>query len=152
MIARTWKGAVRPPDADEYVEYMRRTGFAGLASTPGNLAVLGLKRVTLDAAEFIVMSLWESEAAIRGFAGESPQRAVFYPEDQRFLIDRDEHVDHFEVVYLGVPTERSAALEPKGLLRRLAEWWLRGGVAMLCGEPRVTGVITPRGFTYVRLP
>lgn len=151
MIARTWKGAVRAPDADDYVDYLRRTGFAGLGSTPGNLAVLGLRRMTPDAAEFIVMSLWESEAAIRGFAGESPQRAVFYPEDQRFLIDRDEHVDHFEVVYLGASTERSAG-EPKGLLRRLAGWWLRGGVAMLCDGPRVSGVITPRGFTYVRLP
>jgi hypothetical protein len=24
---------------------------------------------------------------------------VFYPEDDRFLVDRDEHVDHFEVVF-----------------------------------------------------
>lgn len=152
MIARTWKGAVRTSDAEEYVDYLRRTGFVGLGSTPGNLAVLGLRRTTADAAEFIVMSLWESEAAIRGFAGEHPQRAVFYPEDQRFLIDRDEHVDHFEVVYLSSPTENGAAAEPRGLLRRLVEWWLRGNVAMMCDGPRVAGVLTPKGFTYVRLP
>lgn len=152
MIARTWRGAVRARDAEEYVDYMRHTGFAGLGSTPGNLAVLGLRRMTADAAEFIVMSLWDSEAAIRGFAGEHPQRAVFYPEDQRFLIERDEHVDHFEVVYVSSPTENGVVSEPKGLFRRLVERWLRGGVAMLCDGPRVAGVLTPRGFTYVRLP
>ena len=151
MIARTWRGAVRPRDAEEYVEYLRRTGFAGLGSTPGNVAVLGLRRVTAEAAEFIVMSLWESEAAIEGFAGAEPQRAVFYPEDRRFLIERDEHVDHFEVVHLSGSPEKTAAAESKGL-RRLVEWWLRGGVAMLCDGANVTGVITPRGFTYVRLP
>jgi len=26
------------------------------------------------------------------------ERAVFYPEDDRYLIDRDEHVTHYEVV------------------------------------------------------
>jgi hypothetical protein len=28
MIARTWSGAVRTPDADEYATYIRETGFA----------------------------------------------------------------------------------------------------------------------------
>jgi hypothetical protein len=26
-------------------------------------------------------------------------RAVFYPEDDRFLISRDDQVDHYEVVF-----------------------------------------------------
>ena len=151
MIARTWRGSVRPSDAENYVDYLRRTGFVGLGSTPGNLAVVGLRRVTTEAAEFVLISLWESEAAIRRFAGEHPERAVFYPEDQRFLIERDEHVDHFEVVHVSGPGSGAPA-EPKGLLRRLVEWWLRGDVPMLCDETRVTGVVTPRGFTYVRLP
>ena len=48
---------------------------------------------------FLLVTLWESEEAIRRFAGDTPGRAVFYPEDDRFLVDRDEHVDHFEVVF-----------------------------------------------------
>jgi heme-degrading monooxygenase HmoA len=152
MIARTWRGRVRPSDAENYVHYLERTGFVGLGSTPGNLAVVGLRRVTADAAEFLLISLWETEAAIRRFAGEHPERAVFYPEDQRFLVERDEHVDHFEVVHLSGAAGDSASGQPKGLLRRLVEWWLRGGVSMLCDGARVTGVVTPRGFTYVRLP
>ncbi len=151
MIARTWRGSVRPTDAEDYVDYLKRTGFVGLGSTPGNLAVLGLRRVTAERGEFLLISLWESEAAIRHFAGEHIERAVFYPEDERFLVDRDEHVDHFEVVHLSGPAGNGAPAEPKGLLRRLVVWWLRGGVAML-GDGRHTGVVNPRGFTYVRLP
>ena len=29
MIARIWTGSVRTPDADEYADYIRDTGFAG---------------------------------------------------------------------------------------------------------------------------
>jgi hypothetical protein len=36
--------------------------------------------------------------AVRRFAGDDPERAVFYPEDDRYLVARDEHVTHYEVV------------------------------------------------------
>ena len=78
---------------------MTRTGFRDLRATPGNLGVFGLRRTGPKKAEFIVLSLWESEAMIRGFAGEDIGRAVFYPEDEAFLIEKDDHVDHFEVVF-----------------------------------------------------
>ncbi len=101
MIARTWRGRVRATDADRYLDYLRRTGLSGYAETPGNLGALALRRIIDDRAEFLLISFWESEQAIRGFAGDDPGRAVFYPEDERFLIERDEHVDHFEVVHRG---------------------------------------------------
>jgi hypothetical protein len=37
--------------------------------------------------------------SIRGFAGNDIDKAVFYPEDDHFLVDRDDHVTHFEVVF-----------------------------------------------------
>jgi len=99
MIARTWRGATRAEDGEAYVRYLNETGFAEYRGTPGNLGVLGLRRMVGDRAEFLLVTLWESEEAIRRFAGDTPGRAVFYPEDDRFLVDRDEHVDHFEVVF-----------------------------------------------------
>jgi len=99
MIARTWRGATRAEDGEAYVRYLNETGFAEYRGTPGNLGVLGLRRTVGDRAEFLLVTLWESEEAIRRFAGDTPGRAVFYPEDDRFLVDRDEHVDHFEVVF-----------------------------------------------------
>ena len=35
--------------------------------------------------------------AIRAFAGDDVERAVFFPEDERFLVERDLHVIHYEV-------------------------------------------------------
>ncbi len=34
---------------------------------------------------------------IHGFAGEDISRAVFYPEDDRYLVQREDTVTHFEV-------------------------------------------------------
>ena len=99
MIARTWRGATKAEDADAYLEYLEETGFSEYRATPGNLGVLGLRRVADGRAELLLITLWESEEAIRRFAGDDVSRAVFYPEDDRFLIDRDDHVDHFEVVH-----------------------------------------------------
>lgn len=98
MIARTWRGVTRAEDADTYLEYLEKTGFHEYRATPGNQAVLGLRRVVDGRAEFLLVTLWESEEAIRKFAGEDIERAVFYPEDDRFLIEKGERVDHFEVV------------------------------------------------------
>ena len=98
-VARTWRGATRLDDAETYVEYLKGTGFRFYRETPGNLAVLALRRRQGDQAEFLLITLWESEDAIRRFAGDPIGRAVFYPEDDRFLVDRDTHVDHFEVVF-----------------------------------------------------
>ncbi|MES1245312.1 MAG: hypothetical protein ABUT39_27160 [Acidobacteriota bacterium] len=98
MIARTWRGATRAEDADVYLEYLEKTGFSEYRATPGNRGVLGLRRVADGRAEFLLVTLWESEEAIRKFAGEDIERAVFYPEDDRFLIEKGERVEHFEVV------------------------------------------------------
>jgi heme-degrading monooxygenase HmoA len=99
MIARTWRGATKAKDSEAYLEYLQRTGFAEYRKTPGNRGVLGLRRIVNDRAEFLLVSLWESEAAIRRFAGSDIEKAVFYPEDERFLVDRDNHVSHYEVVF-----------------------------------------------------
>ncbi len=99
MIARTWAGATQAADADAYLNYLHATGLAAYRTTPGNRGVLALRRVRGDRAEFLLLTLWESEDAIRRFAGDDIGRAVFYAEDDRFLVARDEHVDHYEVVF-----------------------------------------------------
>jgi heme-degrading monooxygenase HmoA len=99
MIARSWRGATRARDADAYLKYLHRTGLAEYRKTPGNRGVLGLRRIVKDKAEFLLISLWDSRESIQKFAGEDIEKAVFYPEDERFLVERDEHVSHYEVVF-----------------------------------------------------
>lgn len=99
MIARIWRGATKAEDGDAYLDYLHRTGFAEYRATPGNRGVLGLRRMENDRAEFLLLTLWESEEAIRRFAGDEIEKAVFYPEDERFLVEREERVSHFEVAF-----------------------------------------------------
>lgn len=101
MIARIWRGAVRAEDAAAYAEYVQRTGIDGYKRTPGNRGAWALWRIDGDRAEIVTVSLWESRAAIEGFAGQDIEKAVFYPDDDRFLIDRDLTVRHYEVAGTG---------------------------------------------------
>ena len=98
MIARTWRGAVRRDDAAAYARYMEETGVAGYAATAGNRGVWMLARDEGELTEFVMFTLWDSMDAVRGFAGDDPEVAVFYPEDDRFLVERDPHADHFQVL------------------------------------------------------
>ena len=99
MIARTWRGWVRTEDRAAYVDYIERTGMAEYRSTPGNQGAWMLARDLGDGrTEIVTLSFWASVDAIRGFAGEDIERAVFYPEDDRYLVDRETTVTHHEVV------------------------------------------------------
>lgn len=98
MIIRTWRGATAHEDADRYVEYLRATGVREYRTTPGNLGVYLLRRPLEDRVEFLLISMWVSMEAVQRFAGDDPDRAVFYPQDDAFLVRRDEHVEHFDVV------------------------------------------------------
>jgi heme-degrading monooxygenase HmoA len=97
MIARTWRGATRADDATAYAQYMRDTGVRELRGTPGNAGVLMIHRQHEGRAEFQVISLWESLESVRAFAGPDIARAVFYPEDEAFLVQRDLVAEHWQV-------------------------------------------------------
>ena len=98
MIARTWRGWTRSADADAYVEYLQRTGIKEYRETPGNRAAFILRRRDGDRTEFVTLTFWDSLDAVRGFAGDQLEQAVFYPEDDRFLIDRETTASHYDVI------------------------------------------------------
>ena len=106
MIARTWRGFTSAEDADRYLAYLHETGLKEYRATPGNRGVFALRRVVDDRAELLLVTLWESAEAVLAFAGDAPGKAVFYPEDDRYLIARDLEANHYDVVF--------AAGEPDG--------------------------------------
>lgn len=120
-IARTWSGATSAADADRYLEYLGRTGLRDLAGTSGNEGVLALRRLDGDRAEFTIISLWRHERDVESFAGVETERAVFYPEDGDFLLERDETVRHYEVVFAESTVSGRGPVAP--WLARLLDWW-----------------------------
>ena len=106
MIARTWRGAVRREDGDAYAGYMLETGVRGYREIPGNRGVWMLRRELGELTEFVMFTLWDSMDAVRAFAGDDPETAVFYPEDDRFLVECDLRTTHFDVAAHEAPDAR----------------------------------------------
>jgi heme-degrading monooxygenase HmoA len=98
MIARIWRGAVRHADADAYAAYIQDTGVAGYAATPGNRGAWMLRRDAGELTEFVTFTLWDSLEAVKAFAGDEYETAVYYPEDDRFLVERERTALHYTVV------------------------------------------------------
>jgi uncharacterized damage-inducible protein DinB/heme-degrading monooxygenase HmoA len=122
MIARSWDGLTKAEQADAYADYLRDTGVKDLAATSGNRGVYVLRRREGEEARFRVLSLWDSMEDVRRFAGDEPERARYYPEDERFLKALEPHVAHFEVVAEGGPHAGGAsATELARELETLAE-------------------------------
>ena len=96
MIARIWRGAVRDADADEYVAYINATGIDEYRATPGNAGAWLLPPARRPDRDRHVLAVGSMDA-VRAFAGDEPERAKYYPEDERFLVEHDDVVEHYEV-------------------------------------------------------
>ena len=93
-----WRGWVSTERVGDYVDYIGRTGLAEYRQTPGNLGAEMWTRDLGDGrTEVTTLSWWESLEVIRGFAGDDIGKAVFYPEDEKYLIGQDTTVTHHEV-------------------------------------------------------
>ena len=99
MIARTWIGVTPKAKADEYLEYLMKTGVKDTESIRGNQGVYLLRRIRGEHAEFLFISLWDSIESISKFAGADPEKAVYYPEDKDFLLELSPKVIHYEVLH-----------------------------------------------------
>jgi heme-degrading monooxygenase HmoA len=98
MIARVWRGVTPAAKADAYLDYLNATGVPGYQKTEGYRGVRILRRITGDQAEFLLISLWDSLDAIRRFAGDDFEKAVYYPEDDQYLLWREPNVTHYDLL------------------------------------------------------
>ncbi len=96
MIARVWRGATRAEDGEAYAAYVEESGLASARKLAGSRGTLLLRRVVGDRAEFETVLLFDSLDDVRAFAGDDLEAAVFFPEDDRYLVERDLHVSHYE--------------------------------------------------------
>jgi heme-degrading monooxygenase HmoA len=71
MIARIWHGITPKSKADEYLEFLKRTGVPDYQATEGNPGVHVLCRVEGEQAHFLTLTFWSSVDAIKVFAGEN---------------------------------------------------------------------------------
>lgn len=97
MIARIWHGKTKASDATAYLEYLFKSGIPGYRATRGNTGAWVLRRIDNDIAHFITVSFWESRDAIAAFAGADTEVAKYYPEDEKYLLEFEPKVTHYEL-------------------------------------------------------
>ena len=97
MICRIWHGRTPRIKADAYARFLANRAMPDYQSVPGNLSVSVLRRDDADVTHFLTVTTWESEDAIRAFAGNDLLKAKYYPEDSEYLLELEQHVQHFVV-------------------------------------------------------
>jgi len=98
MILREWRGRVPHEKVDDYVQVLEETGLKEYAATPGHSGTWLLLDRDGEAAEITLLTLRTSRESIHAFAGEDISRAVYYPEDDDFLLEKPERLRHYEVL------------------------------------------------------
>jgi len=89
-------GATHAAKSDEYLNLMRTVAIPDYRSTPGNKGAYALRRIEGDTAHFLMVTFWESEAALRAFAGDDAS-AKYYDFDKDFLLELEPHSTHYEM-------------------------------------------------------
>lgn len=97
MIARTWHGVTSRAKADEYLRLMRTIAVPDYQAIAGNRGVYVMRRIEGETAHFLLLTLWDSEDAIRQFAGEDIEKAKYYDFDPDYLLELEPTVTHYEV-------------------------------------------------------
>ena len=117
FILRRWTSRIRTADRQAYVSYIGKTGVVDYLATAGNLGCeMLLRDIGDDSTEVTTLSWWISMDAIRAFAGADVDKARYYREDDHFLLERPECVEHHEVVIekLGLETLRASRSTAEG--------------------------------------
>jgi heme-degrading monooxygenase HmoA len=97
MITRIWHGRTPAAKADEYLGLMRSIAIPDYRSTPGNQGAYALRRIEGETAHFLMVTFWESEEAIRAFAGNDISVAKYYDFDKDFLLEMEPSSTHYEM-------------------------------------------------------
>ncbi len=97
MIARIWHGSTSKANAKAYLGFLRRTAAKEFRRIKGNRGAFILVRDSGEATEFMVISLWDSMAGIKRFAGKDHNKPVYYVTDSEYLLRLTSTVKHYKV-------------------------------------------------------
>jgi heme-degrading monooxygenase HmoA len=94
-VVRSWTGWIRTEDREAYRAYLDETGLRDYRATRGNLGAYALYAEEANGRTRVTtVSYWTDIADVARFAGEDISAAVFYPEDDRYLVARETTVSH----------------------------------------------------------
>lgn len=101
MITRTWHGRTKTADAAAFFSYLKKVAVEDYRTTAGNKGVQIRQKTEGDVTHFWVDSQWESMDSIKAFAGEECEKAKYYDESSRYLLELEPTVLHCETTVYG---------------------------------------------------
>ena len=96
VITRIWHGRTRTEHVDEYLQFLIDTAVPDYKSAPGNLTVEIWREIEGDVCHFWTVTKWDGIDSIKQFAGDDYEKAKYYPEDERYLLEFEPNVRHCE--------------------------------------------------------
>lgn len=96
MIVRIWHGRTKTSDANKYRDYVIETGMAGYRATKGNIAAQIWQQQEGAITHIYTVSWWDGYDSIKAFAGEAYEKAKYYEEDEKYLLEFEPAVQHYE--------------------------------------------------------
>ncbi|PZG19647.1 antibiotic biosynthesis monooxygenase family protein [Nonomuraea aridisoli] len=98
MILRIWSARATEAGAGDYHRYFETTLLPELRKLPGFRSGHLLARQDGDVVALTTHTFWDSEDAVRVFAGDDLTKAVVEPEARAFLLHMDTEVTHWNVL------------------------------------------------------
>lgn len=92
-----WHGRTSLADYEAYTDFLKKVAIPDYQKTIGFKGLSFLRQVKDGEGHFNLITYWENLEVIRNFAGADFEKAKYYPEDDNFLLEFEEKVQHFEV-------------------------------------------------------
>jgi quinol monooxygenase YgiN len=99
VIIRVFRAQIHPGKESEFERFVRETGVPTVKAQAGCPHVAWGQSRWSDQPEFVVVTHWDSVAALEAFAGPRWQEAVIKPEEKHMLAQV--FCDHYETIETG---------------------------------------------------
>lgn len=98
-IMRLWHGEVSLEKADDYEKFMVEKAAPDYGSVEGLQNLYFQRKDEETKAHFLLVTIWDSMESIKHFAGEKPELAKYYAEDDNFLLKKEKYTTMYDVFY-----------------------------------------------------
>ena len=78
---------------------MKERAAPDYSSVEGLKNLFFTRRNEADVSHFLLVTVWDSIDSVKKFAGENPEIAKYYPEDDDFLLEKEEHSQNYHVFH-----------------------------------------------------
>jgi len=78
---------------------MKERAAPDYGSVPGLQNLFFTRRDEGDVSHFLLVTIWDSIVAVKKFAGENPDTAKYYPEDDDYLLEKEKYSQNYRVFH-----------------------------------------------------